>query len=170
MHLAPGIAELAHAGWVPTDADLVKLETFGTRAHVDRRTRPAPGGRTLAALRSTHIGAGAYVLSATMAARLLEATETVVDAVDEVLFNDRLDVLSRDTVLQMWPAPAVQDKRLGAPDTSRRASWGAGSIETRAAGGDVEKSEGPVERVVRRLHEEGRALLWGTRYAVVPFG
>jgi glycosyl transferase family 25 len=170
MHLAPGISKLAEAGWVPVDADVVKLETFGTRAHIGRRTRPAPGGRTLAALHSTHVGAGAYVLSAAMAARLLDVTEHLVDAVDEVLFNDRLEVLGRDTVLQMWPAPAVQDKRLGASGTGLRAAWGAGSIETRTAGGDVERSEGTAERTVRRLREEARALLQGTRYAVVPFG
>lgn len=172
MHLAPGISKLSTADWVPVDAGIVKLETFGVRAHLDRSGPRIVDGRRLLRLRSTHTGGGAYVLSAGVAKRLLAETETFVDAVDEVLFNDRLDLLDREVILQMWPAPAIQDKRTapGAPSDVGGAQWGAGSIEERAAGGDPVVTEGPAGRVLRRLRAEIRALSNGTDYKVVPFG
>ena len=59
--------------WIPADADVVKLETWGTRAHVAKAGNNV-GGRHLGRLLSSHIGGGCYILSAATARRLLART------------------------------------------------------------------------------------------------
>ena len=169
LHLAGDLSFLADSAWVPADADIVKLETFGTRAHLARREAARVGPRRLVRLRSTHVGAGAYVVSARAAQTLLQRTETITDPVDELLFNDRLGWFEGAITYQMCPAPAIQDKRR-APGLGPSVSWGASSILERAAGGDNVRRETKAERLLRRLREEARACLRQTHYTVVSFG
>jgi glycosyl transferase family 25 len=170
MILAPGFGALvADASWIPADADLVKLETWGTRAHVSKAGRKV-GGRHLGRLLSSHIGAGCYVLTAATAKRLLAMTERFADPVDELLFNERLAFFPTATIYQMQPAPAVQGKR--SDSGTAEPEWAAGSIMARfAEGGPTAPGrEGRLERVIRRAREELRRLRLGSRYEVIRFG
>ena len=171
LHLAGDLSFLADAAWVPADADIVKLETFGTRAHIARRAAARIGPRRLVRLHSTHMGAAAYVISARAAEVLLRRTETVTDPVDELLFNDRLGWFEGAVTFQMCPAPAVQAGMHGRHlARGPLASWSASSIPDRSAGGDVIDREAWGSRLTRRVREEARARLARTRYTVVSFG
>ncbi|WP_166260732.1 glycosyltransferase family 25 protein [Marinobacter salicampi] len=171
MFLANGIATYLHDAWIPQDADVVKLETFGTRAHLDRTTIKIIGGRSLRRLRSRHVGSGAYVVSAAAARRLLIQTESGSTPIDEVLFNDTLSVFADLTVYQMLPAPAIQGKRVEGSVASPAAAlnWIKASIEP------VSKNSGPrsetvLRRLWRRTCAEAQARTKGTIYVVVPHG
>lgn len=175
LHLAKGIAPYLDDGWVPEDADVVKLETFGTRTHIDRTAAATVAGRGLHRLRSTHIGAGAYVLTAATARRLLVETENLGAPPDEVIFNDALSVFPGLTVYQILPAPAIQGKRFAdsLAATNGAADWVKTSIEQPIETGPDDT--GPRhETLPGRLWRRTRAELWarlkGTVYVVVPHG
>lgn len=172
---AEGIAAYLDDGWVPQDADVVKLETFSTRTHIDRTAVATTAGRRLHRLRTTHIGAGAYVLTAATAQRLLAETETCGDPVDEVIFNDRLPLFPGLIVYQMVPAPAIQGKRLAgdAAAVGDTAGWVKSSLKHRIET-DLEGIGSKRETMPSRLWRRARAELWarkrGTVYMVVPHG
>ncbi|MFA9229776.1 MAG: glycosyltransferase family 25 protein [Microgenomates group bacterium] len=171
LHLADGIGSYLAESWIPADADIVKLETFGTRTHIGKKPDYAAHGRRLVPLRSSHIGAGCYVLSRAIAARLLQETATFNEPIDEVLFNDALAFFDTARIYQMLPAPVVQGKRPGSGAST--SSWSATSITERFAdGAEAPKaSTEPVfARLMRRLGQEMRGSLQGTRYIVVPHG
>ncbi|PZU51205.1 MAG: hypothetical protein DI568_00980 [Sphingomonas sp.] len=170
MILAPGFGALVNdAGWIPADADVVKLETWGTRAHV-AKAGTGVGGRYLGRLLSSHIGGGCYILSAATATRLLAMTERFSDPVDELLFNETLEFFPTATIYQMVPAPAVQGKR--SDSGAAEPEWSEGSIMARfAEGGPTAPGrEGRLERLLRRTREELRRLRLGSRYEVIRFG
>lgn len=167
--LAPGVADLLSPGWIPADADLVKLETLRTRLHLSPAVGSAVQGRALHRMHSRHAGTGAYVISATAAARLLRQTETFADPIDEVLFNEASPLFPGLVVYQMSPAPVIQGEFSG----QVKAGWSATSITQRFASGDEPapaRAEGRIARLVRRGTQEVIARAKGTRYVVVPFG
>lgn len=169
--LADGMAAVLAGNWVPADADVVKLESWGNRAHVAKTPAAAVGRRNVSRLLSSHIGAGCYILSRAHAERLLARTISFHDPVDEMLFNDSLPHFHTATIYQMVPAPAVQGKRTDPRSTP--AGWADSSIEARfsAESGHVQTGrESGFERVGRRWREELRARKLGTEYDVIPFG
>lgn len=173
--LGPDLGFLAGDGWVPPDAELVKLETFRVRVHLSRRRIDLGGGNALARLHSTQLGCAGYVIRADLARRLLAMTETTGDPVDEIMFNTNLGLAAQTVIYQMVPAPAVQGDRVQqgrGPQGRGQAlpDWQATSITERHAEGAAagERPETPLGRLVRRLREELRARGQGTRYVVVP--
>lgn len=176
--LDSGLARLMADDWVPEDADIVKMETFGSRVHLSRAgAKPAPQGRRLERLRSRHFGTACFVISARAAAWLLEETETVNLPIDRFLFDPASPVFHNLHIYQMSPAPVVQGglaTKVGARHAAGTADWAATSIiESGFVPGDLPEevgSEGWPARLRRRLREEARALATGTRYVTVPFG
>ncbi|MCU0826594.1 MAG: glycosyltransferase family 25 protein [Tabrizicola sp.] len=168
--IAEDFARFLTDGWVPTDADVVKLETREVRVQLDRRIVPLNRGRYLAQLRSSHFGTGCYVISAVAAERLHRQTETVLDAIDEVIFDARSPVFRMTRIYQMVPAPVIQgDQR---PGSSVSAAWAATSINNRFGPGETAGSDelSLPGRILRRLKAEARAALHGTRYTFVGHG
>jgi len=175
--LAPGLAGLTGADWIPADADIVKIETFGIRVHLARRGEVAvAGGRRLAPLRSFHHGTGSFVISAAAAARLLALTETISLPIDRFLFDPASPGCRSLRIYQMSPAPVVQGDRAakaGAAGGGGQEGWAETSITERYHSPDAAAgpgAEGTARRLRRRLREEIRARLGGTRYVTVPFG
>lgn len=169
LMIADGFADYLQDGWVPADADLVKLEARNVRVQLDRKTLGVSGGRHLSRLYSSHFGTGAYVISAKAAQRLHALTETVNDAIDEVIFDESSPQFDGLIIYQMVPGPVIQGDLLASrPDMS----WSRTSIEQRFGAGQshevAEKSL--VGRLLRRGRAEVRALLGGTRYVQVPYG
>jgi glycosyl transferase, family 25 len=168
--LSPGLAPFLQDGWVPPDADLVKMETFGTRIHVAAGPGLAVKDRHLHRLRSYHRGTGCFVISAKAAARLLAATDTFSEAIDTYLFSETSPAFADLVTYQMVPAPVIQGDRAGA---SRSQAWSKSSIEARFAPGAAARrmqKESRLGRLQRRLTEELRGRLNGTRYVFVPHG
>lgn len=172
--LAPPLAAIQRAG-LPAGADLVKIETNGTRVHLARgpglAADAADPGRRLVPLRSFHSGAGGYIVSARLAGRLLALSERSREPVDDFLF----DRAGRGSfpILQMVPAPVAQGASRPAQAAGASGGWTATSITEHWAPGAADPSdrrETPPARLLRRLREEARALRHGTRYVTVPWG
>ena len=171
--LAPDMALYLHDGWVPKDADIVKLETFRIRLHISRKHQDIGGGRRVARLCATHLGTGCYVISAVTAQRLLSETAVCGDAIDEFLFNVQLPFFHSARIYQMCPAPVIQGDRAEVTKQKLHSGWQATSIVDRLASVHVETDvapETPLHRLWRRGREEIRARVRGTRYVVVPHG
>lgn len=169
MLLSDDFGSLLNPEWIPADADLVKLETWGNRVQVDSSVIPISAQRGIAQLFSSHIGAGAYVISRSAAVKALNFTDVAKDPVDEVLFNVSLPFNEGCKVYQLLPAAAVQGKRPQGKANDR--AWAATSISERFADGAavVSHDETALQRLLRRLREEIRSLFLGSRYIVVPF-
>lgn len=168
---AEGFAAYLSNDWIPPDADLIRLETVGRKMHLDSGKFLMAGSRQLRRLRSSHLGAGCYIIGCNAARTLLEETTIVSDAVDLVLFCDRYPMFRRLVTYQMIPAPAVQ----GSISLSGmgEALWAKTSI-TERFGTDASVPSRPAEtqrqRIKRRLREEVRARFLRTLYTAVPHG
>lgn len=168
--LAPDTAVYLQDGWIPAEADILKLETFAIRIHLAARSLSALNNRRLARLHTTHLGTGCYIVSAAMAARLLRETIGSGDPVDEFLFNTSLPFFPTARIYQMFPAPVMQGDRAGAKQKPH-SGWQATSIVERAVSNHVGTpcpSETQIQRLWRHGREQIRARLQGTRYVVVP--
>ena len=167
MRFAPDFGRYLEPGWIPAETELIRLETFGTRVHLDPASVPTTGPRRLHPMRSCQIGAGAYVLSRPVAAALLERTRKVEAAVDHVLFDIGAPAFAGHDILQMTPAPAIQGKR----SDPEAGSWVQNSMGQRLLDrSDRLGAETLVHRLARRLRETVRARIGNTRYQVVKFG
>jgi GR25 family glycosyltransferase involved in LPS biosynthesis len=136
--------------------DLVKLETWCWTVGVDRRALGRIGGRRLYRLRSSHLGAAAYIISRAAARRLLDRSD--VSPVDILLFDEGSPMFESLDILQVIPAPAIQAALV------RSTHWGQSDLkrERREAGreGQIDRmaTERPqfFSRVRRRLRQEIR--------------
>lgn len=78
----------AEAGWIPPDAEVVKLERYGRLRpmFMDRQTLPART-RRVGRFYGKCAGTAGYVVSVAGARRLLAATRSVDDPIDQMMFN-----------------------------------------------------------------------------------
>lgn len=106
--LSEEIQPFLEDGWIPSDADIVRLETYRQPSRFDRQCTAVVAGRAIYRLRSLAHGTGAYIVSRGAAEFLLAQTETITDPVDEALFNDQAPLFSKLRIYQILPAPAVQ--------------------------------------------------------------
>ena len=106
-------ALLADAGWIPPNADIVKLESFFKKTTVARKHGAAGHGFSTARLYGIHLGTAGYILSRQAARYLIEATENIGVPVDQVMFNPGLATSSSMTIYQLVPALCAQDQFLG---------------------------------------------------------
>jgi glycosyl transferase family 25 len=165
--LADGFSSYLKDCWVPSDADVVRLETFLMRTHLDMSVNLPAGSRNLWRLRSMHLGAGCYVISAAAAQRLYDCTAVIRYPVDVALFCETSEFFAELVTYQMVPAPAVQEQRLRRK--SFDASWLATNIRDKSHN-PSRHAETLLCRLRRRMIETLRAWRQRTRYAVVPFG
>ena len=167
---ADGFGECLTDGWVPVDADIVRLETRLERVHLDRKKVPIGHGRYLGRMRSSQYGTACYVISNRAAERLHRHTETITDAVDEVMFDARHEVFSTYQVYHMVPAPAIPGGSL--PNGTAQGAWSQSSIYASFAPGETADTVRTpfLTRLKRRFHHERRALLGGTRYTFIGHG
>lgn len=165
--LADGFSSYLKDGWVPPDADVVRLETFLMRTHLDMSVDFPAGSRHLLRLRSMHLGAGCYVISAAAAQRLYDCTAVIRYPVDVVLFCETSELFAELVTYQMVPAPAAQEQRLRRK--SLDASWLATNIGDKSHS-PSRHAESWLGRLRRRMVETLRAWRQRTRYVVVPFG
>lgn len=107
-------ALLADAGWVPADADIVKLETFFWPAAVGPWRINVGHGFSLSRLYSPHLGSAGYILSKRIAGALVEATEEIAMPVDHVMFDTVRQRRPVRRIYQLSPALCVQDQHLDA--------------------------------------------------------
>lgn len=99
---------LTDDGWVPRDADVVKLETFFVRVRIGRRHVPVRNGYSTTKLAGQHMGACGYVISKKAAQKLLKSTRRLPETLDFVLFNPALITTARNRTYQLIPALCAQ--------------------------------------------------------------
>ncbi|PDQ17805.1 glycosyl transferase [Mesorhizobium sanjuanii] len=106
-------ALLADTGWIPADADIVKLETFFKKTTIARKRVSAGHGFSVSRLHGAHIGTAGYIVSRQAARDLVAGTEDIGIPVDHVVFNPALATSSSKTIYQLVPALCLQDQFLG---------------------------------------------------------
>ncbi|OEO28933.1 hypothetical protein VW23_027755 [Devosia insulae DS-56] len=98
---------LSPSVYADIDAELVKLETTYELIRVGQIRRTA-GHYAIRQLLATHVGTGAYVITADMARRVLADPRLQAITVDNYLFSRKGPVIPSRGLLQVEPAPAVQ--------------------------------------------------------------
>lgn len=99
---------ILNPGWVPPDADLVKLETTKRYVEVHDLHFDTQIKRNLGMLAGKHMGAAGYVITHKAAERLWAKTKVPADSVDQVLFTPTTWQELGLTIYQVDPAPVVQ--------------------------------------------------------------
>jgi glycosyl transferase family 25 len=167
--MANDLKQYLDSSWIPAEADIIKIETWGRSVSLDTRRLPA-GPRSLARLRSKHYGAGGYIISRMAAERLLIGTKTFIDPVDAILFHPKSAIFAESVIYQMVPAPVVQGDRPIAG--ARMESWSQNSMPQR-----YHEPDGSVQQVKRKngqwfrdLTRGARNLVLGRQALIVPFG
>lgn len=159
--------------WIPSDCDILRLETFHTMTHVDRKPRSCAFGRGIHRLRGGMLGAGAYIITAHAARFLLKETEDIRDPVDQVLFNRASPLFPRLVIYQMAPAPAIQGRF--APHAAT-GSWARSTLRDERAQNNASLvppqglRASDIWRKAMRAKSHFKGLVMGTRFMDVPFG
>ena len=110
VSLSPNFGDfIRDESWIPADGALIKIETYAQPVVLSRRTIQLKG-RTLAVLKSRHLGAAAYIISRTTAANFLEKTVRPDRGIDYMMFGE--SAVKEILVYQMRPALCIQAKRL----------------------------------------------------------
>lgn len=166
-------ALLADRGWIPADADIVKLETFLHRTIVGVKRVAACHGFSASRLHDVHMGSAGYIVSKKAAGALLEATQEICIPVDHVLFNPKLETSPGRVIYQLWPALCAQEQFLGWEMVKFPSLLKQDRLE-RLASRDVRQRPraSPYEKIrreLRRLSLQFADLCRLRRWKIVPF-
>lgn len=144
---------LKNSDWVPSDADIVKLETFFKKVWLGPKQATSTPGFMLEEMKSSHIMAAGYLISKQAAARFIDKMERKSAPFDHLLFNFRLHVAEEFKIYQLDPAIVVQ-ARLESTLQSERTT---NETQKKARRGVIQT----VVREMRRLFSRARTGLWG---------
>jgi len=108
---------LKNIDWIPADSDVVKLDAAPFATFIGRHRIALPEGTGLHRLCFNHYCAGGYILSRTVAARLLKETEIFTAPVDEVMFNVVSPIFHDLQIYQIVPAICTQERYVLPPET-----------------------------------------------------
>ena len=141
--------------WIPTDADVVELETFLRPILVDKHAAAARD-RELLRLRGEHLGSAGYIVTPRSAERLLKLDRALPLPVDHLLFDPESPAFATMTIYQMSPAICVQQqvvasrraRRLAVP-SDRAARFFASDLKDQRA--LRRPSRSPVQRIARAI-------------------
>lgn len=111
VSLSPSFSDfIRDESWIPSDGALMKIETYDQPVVLSRHGIQLKG-RTLAVLKSRHLGAAAYIISRATAASFLEKTARPDRGIDYMMFGESA-VKENSPVYQLCPALCIQAKRL----------------------------------------------------------
>lgn len=94
--------------WIPSDADLIKLETHGRKVLTDKPVTVVAGEYSIARLHSQNILAAGYVISAKYAASLLARMDDAAAPMDHLLFTPACGFFNEMTIYQVSPVICEQ--------------------------------------------------------------
>lgn len=109
VHLSQDMVNLLAPNLVPDGIGLIKLERPLQKVACVQRSYAPFLGRSLHRLLTTAYGAAGYIISRDCAGRALEVMETCRKPVDFLLFSAESPLWKEITVLQVVPAPCIQD-------------------------------------------------------------
>ena len=108
VYLANAYPFLRTAKWLPTHFDLIKAETTHQVCEFFADAHSTFSGHSLRRPKSYHFGTAGYFIARHGAVKLLRATENLCDAIDDIMFDNRLGVAQSLTIYQLDPAICVQ--------------------------------------------------------------
>ncbi|MER9377068.1 glycosyltransferase family 25 protein [Mesorhizobium sp. M0491] len=97
---------LSNDGWIPADADIVKLETSLRKTVIAMKRTSVSRAFSVARLYGIHFGSAGYILSRQAALDLI--SRSLDERADEVIFDPSLPTSSSKTIYQLLPALCVQ--------------------------------------------------------------
>lgn len=109
LHLSRDLPALLDRALIPDNAHLIKLEVPVGKVSSSKKPLVGYLGRSLHRLFTKAYGAAAYIVSRSCAIRLLAYTSYCEEPVDVVLFDDQSPIWREFGVLQIVPAPCIQD-------------------------------------------------------------
>jgi glycosyl transferase family 25 len=172
VHLGKNAREiLADKSWIPTGADIVKLDTTLTKTIVDRRPVISVHGRTAVRLRGYHTGGAGYVLTERGARKLLDAIRTISDPFDQLLYNPALPLHGQLEIYQLVPALCIQHDVLhrSSLDLPSYLEGGRGRLKRTAVAKLMREIQRPVERLSIALRGATLNLTGMRRWGPIPF-
>lgn len=151
--------------WIPSDADLLKLETNGKKVLLDLPNQCGDTRYSVARLHSTHIMSAGYIISRDAAVRLLARMDKIWAPIDQFIFSAEHGIFNELMIYQSTPALCRQVGLESTLDKDRRRAHQRPPLFRR------------VLREVRRAGRRSRIGLWGIwvnkatkqRWARVPF-
>jgi glycosyl transferase family 25 len=166
---------LSCGDWIPTDADIVKLETTLRRTCTGGAERRTTSARNIVRLHGAHAGAGGYAVSPKAAAKLLRMSETFRDPVDQFLFNPVSSAFHAMVIYQLTPAICIQGSVANYLPDMLRSTLDEERLQSResirSAGGKAcaAKLKREVERVARQAVTLFRRWTAGQKAERIPF-
>ena len=127
VHLANASRFLQNSKWLPAQFDLIKADTTRHLCEFFVDVYTTYSGHTLRRPKSYHPGGAGYFISRRGAVRLLGTTESLCDAIDDIMFDPKLGVAQSLISYQLDPAICVQDRQ--ARYNARDKSGFKGTIE-----------------------------------------
>lgn len=113
IHLSPALpAFLSDHSWIPSNAELIKLETMLMSVDVDKNPSVTHRARSLRRLRSPHWGSAGYIISVQFARSLIERDVQPLQRLDDFLFDNEYGPAQETVIYQVDPALCIQDKVL----------------------------------------------------------
>lgn len=109
LHIDGRLREVLHAGALPSDADIVKLETFNIPVSVSRWAFAGPSGVGFARLLSLHSGSGGYIISRAAAQRAIGMLNLFDFPIDDAIFGPLHPIGRTFRTYQATPALVIQD-------------------------------------------------------------
>ncbi|NKB26982.1 MAG: hypothetical protein GKR99_05255 [Rhodobacteraceae bacterium] len=177
---APGFTDVLHADWVPSFADVIRIEVFNSTAMLEKMRRLPGHNRQIGRLKSSQSGTGGYVITRKAAERLLADDSRITRPIDWILFSRRSPWFRRLSIWQMIPAPVTQGGLL--PD-SETGSWSRSTLkvdrvrnarEWKARGDDQKAVSRDRPNTLRRRLARNLRRVWqrltGRRKVSVEFG
>lgn len=153
-------ALLADPGWIPADADIVKLETTFDLTMIGRPKRVIAGRHfSLPRLYKAHPGSAGYIVSRQAARDLIRETAEMGAAIDDLVFNPAFKIACGKTIYQLDPALCAQDHILGDRSVGLPSMIGQDRASQLISGDTERKREKRIgERLVTEFKRLGRQI------------
>jgi glycosyl transferase, family 25 len=114
IHVSDDLGEILNDdSWIPSNIDIIRLETSTNRVRLTARPVLTYMNRKLYGVKSTSWCAGAYIISRKTAQRLVELATKYHEPADVILYHFTESVVAKNfNILQFNPALCTQDKHL----------------------------------------------------------
>lgn len=162
--------------WIPSDADIIKLETFHTRVKLSTLRPLAFGNVSIGRLMSEHIGSAAYIISKRAACNILPMLDCVLVPIDDFLFTPDKGILSSINVYQTVPALCKQSGDFSTINADR-IEWYKHKKENNKRPSlfklITREALRPIHRAMKATRIKIRALKYGPKdnheWQIIPF-
>ncbi|RBO94836.1 glycosyltransferase family 25 protein [Pseudochrobactrum asaccharolyticum] len=99
---------LNDTNWIPTGADIIKIDTNNTLVVLENFQTIDETGYELARLCTSHLCCGGYIVSRKAAALILSCMEKISVPVDNLIYDPQYELFHQLTIYQFVPALCMQ--------------------------------------------------------------